>query len=107
MSGDAPTRIFISYSRTDSQFVDRLEADLRARQFDPWVDRRKLEGGQDWQDELQRAIDACQVVCLVLTPAALASDAVKMEYRYAQRKRKPLISTRSGYANFSESATSR
>ena len=91
MDGGALARIFISYSRLDSQFVDRLEADLRSRSFDPWVDRRKLEGGQDWQDELQRAIDECQVVCVVLTPAALGSDAVKMEYRYAQRRRKPLI----------------
>ena len=29
-----PTRIFISYSRADSDFVDRLDADLRARGFD-------------------------------------------------------------------------
>ena len=30
----APRSIFISYSRTDSAFVDRLEADLKKRGFD-------------------------------------------------------------------------
>lgn len=61
---DAPLSIFIGYSRTDSAFVDRLEADLKVRNFDTWVDRRKLEGGQNWRDELQKAIERCQVLLL-------------------------------------------
>ena len=40
-----PLSIFISYSRTNNHFVDRLEADLKAHSFYPWVDRSKLEGG--------------------------------------------------------------
>jgi hypothetical protein len=38
--------VFLSYSRGDSQFVDRLEAELCVRGLDVWVDRRRLEGGQ-------------------------------------------------------------
>jgi hypothetical protein len=57
-----PLNIFISYSRTDSEFVDRLEADLKARGFQVWIDRRKLEGGQDWIDELESAIKRCQIM---------------------------------------------
>jgi hypothetical protein len=32
-------------------FVDRLEADLQARNFRTWVDRRRLEGGEEWLEE--------------------------------------------------------
>ena len=40
-------RVFISYARAHSTaFVDRLEGDLAAQQFQPWVDRHGLEGGQ-------------------------------------------------------------
>ena len=32
-------KIFISYSRKDSAFADRLEAALKARGFEPLIDR--------------------------------------------------------------------
>lgn len=80
---DAPLSLFISYSRTDSEFVDRLEADLKAHGFFVWVDRRKMEPGQEFMDELQKAIDRCQVLLVVLSPEAVESSYVKTEYRYA------------------------
>jgi tetratricopeptide (TPR) repeat protein len=83
--------VFISYSRKDSVFVDRLEADLRARSFLTWVDRRKLEGGQNWLDMLERAIDLCNVLLVVLSPDAVMSDNVKMEYRYAKDQGRLII----------------
>src|SRR5947209_3176557 len=83
--------VFISYARTETAFVDRLEADLQARNFRTWVDRRKLEGGQEWLDKIQRAIEQCQVLLVVLSPEAVASQYVRMEYRHAQRKGKLMI----------------
>jgi hypothetical protein len=91
MMPDAPLSLFISYSRTDSAFVDRLEADLKACNFYIWVDRRKLEGGQDWMDELQNAIDRCHVLLVVLSPEAMASKYVRREYRYADQQGKLII----------------
>ena len=84
--------VFISYARKDTAFVDRLEADLQARNFRTWVDRRKLEGGQEWLDKIQKAIEQCQVLLIVLSPEAAGSNYVRMEYRHAQRKSKPMIS---------------
>jgi hypothetical protein len=89
----APLSLFISYSRTDSAFADRLFADLLARSFRPWMDRRKLEGGQDFLNEIQSAIDRCQVLLLILSPEAMASKNVRREYRYAaDQQGKPIIS---------------
>jgi hypothetical protein len=36
------TKIFISYSRKDMAFADRLEAALKARDFEPLIDRTEI-----------------------------------------------------------------
>ena len=46
---DPLINIFISYSHRDSDFVDRLEVDLRAQGFGTWMDRQRLAGGQRFQ----------------------------------------------------------
>ena len=39
----APTaRVFISYSRKDMAFADRLEVALKARGFEPLIDRTEI-----------------------------------------------------------------
>lgn len=86
-----PLSIFISYARIDSSFTDRLEADLQARNFRTWVDRRKLEGGQVWLDQLEQAIERCNVLLVVLSPDSVKSNYVRMEYRYAQKLGKSII----------------
>ncbi|HEU5199747.1 MAG TPA: toll/interleukin-1 receptor domain-containing protein [Ktedonobacterales bacterium] len=88
---DASLSLFISYSRTDSALVDRIEADLKARNFYVWVDRRKIEAGQNFRDELQKAIDRCQIVLVVLSPEAMASKYVRQEYGYADEQNKTII----------------
>jgi hypothetical protein len=88
---DVQLSIFISYSRTDSAFVDRLEADLRARDFQTWVDRRRLEGGQDWADSIQRALERCEVMLVILSPDSIASEWVKKELSFAQTAGKRII----------------
>ena len=86
-----PITIFISYARTDMKFVDQLEEDLKVRGFGTWVDRRKLEGGQDWLDDIQKAIEQCQVLLIALSPDAVVSRYVLMEYRHALRAGKTVI----------------
>lgn len=84
-------KIFISYTRIDSAFVDRLQADLQIRNYDVWVDRQKLEGGQNWSDSIEKAIERAQVVLVTLTPDAITSEWVKREYSFAQELRKHII----------------
>lgn len=84
--------LFISYRRVDSVFVDRLEVDLRVRDFDTWLDRRDLasRGGANWRRELQIAIDRAHALVLVLTPEAADSPYVGWEYRYAALLGRPI-----------------
>jgi predicted ATPase len=88
---DAPHTIFISYAHADSPFVDRLEADLRTQGFDPWVDRQRLAGGQRWRRELQDAVERAQVLLIVLSPDAVASENVQIEYDYVLELGKVVI----------------
>jgi DnaJ-class molecular chaperone len=90
MFGPSPT-IFISYSRTDIAFVDRLEASLKSSGFRIWVDRSEMKGGLDWLDQVQEALDHCQAVLVVLSPDAAQSEYVLMEYRYAKSQKKLII----------------
>ncbi len=41
-------KIFISYSRKDMPFADRLEAALKARDFEPLIDRTEIYAFEDW-----------------------------------------------------------
>jgi hypothetical protein len=41
-------RVFISYSRKDMGFADNLEAALKARGFEPPIDRTEIYAFEDW-----------------------------------------------------------
>jgi hypothetical protein len=88
---DRPATVFVSYSHSDTEFVDQLYADLQMRGFPPWIDSHKLKGGQDWLYSIQQAIEQCQVLLLVLSPDAIDSKYVRMEYYRAFSMEKLVI----------------
>lgn len=53
---DTRRRVFLAYAAEDADKVDRLYDALAARNFDPWMDRRKLLPGQNWPRAIERAI---------------------------------------------------
>jgi hypothetical protein len=42
------TKVFISYSRKDINFADRLDAALGARGFEPLIDRTDIYAFEEW-----------------------------------------------------------
>ncbi len=65
-------RVFISYGRADAQeLADRLEADLKARGYDVWLDRSQMQSGQSWQEQIERAIEAADYFVAILSPHAV------------------------------------
>lgn len=84
--GEQRPRVFISYSRVDSEFAYRLRADLEANGFVTWIDTAKLgdEGGQEWIRVIEKAVDSCQAMVVVLSPEAVDSKYVHMEYHRIQ-----------------------
>ncbi len=79
-----PPRIFISYSRRDARpQAERLQSLLRANALTSWRDLQSMTAGEILPQVL-RAIEAADHLCLILSPAALASDWVKRESTHAR-----------------------
>lgn len=48
--------VFISYSREDREFVERLASALRGAAVHTWTDLENISAGQDWAKELERGL---------------------------------------------------
>jgi hypothetical protein len=64
--------MFISYSRGDGAFVERLDALLRDAGVSIWFDRRSLWPGQRWEDVIEDQIPNARVFLACLS--AIAQD---------------------------------
>ncbi len=74
------SQVFISYSRKDLEFVDRLANDLTTAGFKVWYDLSGLEAGSQWGNEIQKAIDASQFFLVVLSQNSVKSNWVEREF---------------------------
>lgn len=85
-------QIFISYARADwDTYVEPLVKHLRGQGFTLWIDQDLIRGGDDWLDEINFALRQCDVLLLCVSPTALNSRFVKMEYRYFWNNDKLII----------------
>lgn len=84
--------IFLSYARVDwDNFVLDLADHLKEKELSVWVDQHLLLGGEDWMDAIGEALEKAKLLILIMSPEALASRYVRMEYRYFWNHDKPLI----------------
>jgi hypothetical protein len=78
------THIFISYSRANISFVQRLVADLQSSGITVWIDQSGLAPGTpDWETALRNAIGKAHAVILIASEEARKSPYVKDELRLA------------------------
>jgi len=73
-------RVFLSHSKKDLSFIEKIEADLRRCQIDPWIDSIEIRHGQPWLDAIfESGIPNCDSVLIYLTPHSIKSKVVKKE----------------------------
>lgn len=83
--------IFVSYSRQNREFVDRITSDLRSAGFELWRDLENLEPGTlSWERAIREAIEECKAVVLCASPDALESANVNGELDFAKRHMRPI-----------------
>jgi hypothetical protein len=82
-SAGSNARIFISYSRKDVAFADRLDAGLKARGFEPLIDREEIYAFEDWWKRLQALIMRADTVVFVISPDSVISRETLKEVEYA------------------------
>ncbi len=85
------TQVFISYSRKELKFVDRLANDLKATGFEVWYDLSGLDAGTRWGNEIQKAIKASQYFVVVMSPNSIDSEWVEREFLYASNQKLKII----------------
>jgi len=79
-----PLKVFLCHSSGDKPQVKKLYDVLLARGMDPWLDSEKLLPGQDWNFEINKALDASDVIVLCLSQKSVDKEGyVQKEIRIA------------------------
>jgi len=84
-------KIFISYSRKDLPFVEKLNQDLTDEGHDVWYDLTDLQGGDRWATQIEKAILESDAFIIVVSPNSIASEWVEKEFLFAHNKKAKII----------------
>jgi TIR domain len=77
-------RPFISYAREDLTVASKLYEDLRALGAEPWLDKKNLLGGQNWQAAIRRAVrESTHFIALLSSNSVTKRGFVQKELREA------------------------
>jgi hypothetical protein len=82
--------VFVSYSRADLRDVDRLVQQIEQAGYGVWIDRQ-AHGSQRYAAPIVRAIKSSQLVALMCSQNAFASDHVIREIYIAGDCKKPFL----------------
>ena len=86
----AVARVFISYSSDDEGFAHGLHVALKAR-HKIWLDSRAIPAGTDFRASIDPALEACECLVVVRSPAWLASEVCRYEAARAAEWRKRIV----------------
>ena len=77
-------RVFLCHASPDKPKVRELYQKLTAEGFDVWLDEETLLPGQDWQEEIPRAVKTSHVVLVCLSRTAVTKVGyLQREIRFA------------------------
>ncbi len=62
-------RVFISYAREDNSLAARVFDTLQKADFNPWLDKESLSGGDLWNDRISDELDAADFALVLYTSA--------------------------------------
>jgi len=82
--------VFISYARTDREYVGRLAVALARRQVPTWYDH-EIESGSRWAQVIEARVRRCSAFIPVVTPSSSRSEWCERELTLADRLGKPIL----------------
>ena len=62
-------RVFISYAREDGDLANRVCHVLETSNFEPWLDKESLVGGDLWDQRIRDQLEDTDYVLVLYTPA--------------------------------------
>lgn len=73
-------RVFLSHSKKDIEFIERVKDSLRKCNIEPWLDDEEIRHGKPWLEAIfEDGIPNCDAVLVYFTESSLASRVVKKE----------------------------
>ncbi len=84
--------VFISYSRRDIAFAERLARDLQDAGLEIWIDYQSIRGGEYWRKAIAKGIQEADAAIICISPDSIASEWVRREVFWAQNTEKLIIS---------------
>ena len=71
--------VFISYSRQDRQFVERLSRELQLAGVQTWIDTQNISAGANWQQEIEKGLLHADVLLYVASGQAASANWIELE----------------------------
>src|ERR1700689_1236531 len=103
--GSPKAKVFISYSRNDAVFSDRLAESLKEHGFTALIDRSEIYAFEDWWKRIETLIVQADTIVFVLSPDAVSSDICQKEVAFAAALNKriaPVVCKRAEIATVQE-----
>ena len=73
------TKVFISYSRVDGAFAEKLRSALIMRGFEAYLDKEDILPGEPWRARIDGLILAADAIVFVMSPSSIASEICSWE----------------------------
>jgi WD40 repeat protein len=83
--------VFVSYSRSDAEFVGRLAEDLKDRGKEVWVDVDGIRDAEKFPEALRRAIEGSDAFVFVISPDSVGSEFCEQEVAHAAGLNKRIV----------------
>ncbi len=83
---DTKKRVFLCHSTKDKPFVEQLKKDLEKRDFNCWIDRIEIRGGDSLLEKISKGIESCDVFLAFLSENSINSHWVQFELEQAMHK---------------------
>jgi hypothetical protein len=75
MTTNRPLRVFLCHSSNDKPAVRELYQKLRAEPWiQPWLDEEELYPGQDWNMEIEKAVEAADAIIVCLSKGSITKE---------------------------------
>lgn len=89
--GAGMTDVFISYSRRDKVFTQKLVDALQAANREVWADWASIPAASDWDAEIKEGIEKTNTVLFVLSPEWIKSNECRKEMDHAIKMGKRMV----------------
>lgn len=73
------SHVFISYSRKDLNFAQKIVNALAANNLETWIDWKIIPKGEAWKMEIHRGIEAAEAFLFLISPDSVASEMCNKE----------------------------